>query len=131
MRTLALTALALCLGTGCTVVHATSVRPVQIAASSELVGGVVAELEEVNPASGAMDLVVSFRNETDAPVRVVRYRVRWSAGTMVTAPEGLEIAAGATIQVVLRVGPDAGDLYALYQAPMRARVDVLEVAPAR
>jgi hypothetical protein len=105
--------------------HAPVAQPVLIP-----VHGVGGEIETVTPAATSAKLVVSFRNDTGRPVRVVRYRVTWMAGSAEVTPADLRVGAGATTLSELCIGPEAGDLYALYQAPMGARVVVLAIADA-
>ena len=96
--------------------------------SPEARASISGEFEAVVPESTAATAVVSFYNHTAQPVRVLRYQVRWPGGQVIVAPRDLRVPAGGACESRLRIGPEAGDLVSLYDAPMAAEVAVLEVA---
>ena len=87
-----------------------------------------AELEQVTPAYASALALLSFHNTTGRTVRVLRFRIRWSAGELLVIPPDLTIQAGARLEAPLRIGPEAGDLDALYASPLGTRVEILAVA---
>jgi hypothetical protein len=87
-----------------------------------------AELEQVTPEAASALALLSFHNDTTHALRVLRFRIRWNGGELVVRPPALTLAAGATLEAPLRIGPEAGDLDALYAQPLGTRVDVLSVA---
>jgi hypothetical protein len=109
------------LATGCAA--APRAREVVVAAHA----GVDAQVEQVTPTAQAATAVVSFHNQTERDLRIVRFRVTWPGGSVVVAPHMLDVLAGTSRETELQIGPEAGDLYALYEAPLGARVEVLEV----
>ena len=88
----------------------------------------VGELEQITPHGHDALALVSFRNRSEQTQRVLRFRLRWHGGSFLVKPRRLTVPAGETLETALRIGPDAGDLDALYAAPLGTRVEVVAVA---
>jgi hypothetical protein len=100
-------------------------RPAPVNAAP--VAGVGAQIEAVLPRAQSAQVLVSITNTTDRALTVRRLRISWSAGRT-DVRLAMALAAGATAEWAVELGPDAGDLFALYQAPLGAKVDVVEIA---
>jgi len=87
-----------------------------------------AELEQVTAEAASALALLSFHNTTEHTVRVLRYRIHWNGGELLVRPPALTLSGGATLEAPLRIGPEAGDLDALYAEPLGTRVEVLAVA---
>jgi hypothetical protein len=94
---------------------------------ADWVEAAVASARSTGESVPAAVVTLRFRNRSASALEVRTYRLSWPGGDLTTNPDTLRLSPGLEVERTLRVESRHGDVAALLQRMVEARVEVVRV----